>query len=131
MYESVVEGIEGNKSLQGQLNEFNMNSIPANEDSLDYEIVLNEAIAIVSKSDTVIPAINVPANVKDIDSINSMHDRILAAKTGVVKDSIIQKSRKNNLQEASDKNEEIKQKLMHKVPSVPQSNQPYAVPSIP
>lgn len=93
MYESVVEGIAGNKSLQGQLNGFAANSIPANTDSLDYEIVLNEAISIVSKSDTIIPTINQPINQKDIDSINSLHDRIVAAKTGFVADSIIQKSR--------------------------------------
>jgi hypothetical protein len=93
MYESVVEGIAGNKSLQGQLNGFAANSIAANTDSLDYEIVLNEAISIVSKCDTIIPAINQAINQKDIDSINSLHDRILSSKTGLVLDTIIQKSR--------------------------------------
>lgn len=93
MYESVVEGIAGNKSLQGQLNGFAANVIPANTDSLDYEIVLNEAIYIVSKSDTIIPTISQPINQKDIDSINSLHDRFLAAKTSFVADSIIQKSK--------------------------------------
>lgn len=93
MYESVYEGIAGNKSLQGQLNGFALNVIPANSDSLDYEIVLNEAISIVALSDTIIPAIHQPINQKDVDSINSLHDRILAAKTGLVVDSIIQKSK--------------------------------------
>lgn len=93
MYESVVEGIAGNKSLQGQLNGFAANSISANTDSLDYEIVLNEAISIVSKCDTIIPAIHQAINQKDIDSINSLHDRILSSKTGLVLDSIIQKSK--------------------------------------
>lgn len=93
MYESVVDGIAGNKSLQGQLNGFNLNVISANSDSLDYEIILTEAIAIVSKNDTIIPNINEGINQKDIDSINSYYDRIIASKNGNVLDSIIQKSK--------------------------------------
>lgn len=93
MYESVWEGIAGNKSLQGQLNNFYTNTIPANTDSLDYELVLMEALSIVAKNDTIVPDIHQPANQKDIDSIDAVHDRLLADKTGLVADSIISKSR--------------------------------------
>lgn len=88
LYESVYDGIKNNKSLQGQLNGFSLNSIPANTDSLDYGIVLNEALSIVAKCDTIIPVLAAINR----DSINALHDRFLASKTDVV-DSIIAKSR--------------------------------------
>lgn len=88
LYESLVEGIKNNKSLQGQLNGFAVNSIPANTDSLDYGIVLNEALSIVAKCDTIIPALIM----QSLDAINALHDNFLASKTDVV-DSIITKSK--------------------------------------
>ncbi len=88
LYESVFEGIKNNKSLQGQLNGFNLNSIPVNTDSLDYGIVINEALSLVSKCDTIIPSLLAV----NVDSINALHDRFLASKTAVT-DSIITKSK--------------------------------------
>jgi hypothetical protein len=89
LYESVFEGIAGNKSLQGQLNGFNIGTIPANSDSLDYGIVLNEALLSLVNCDTVIPSLSQ----QNRDSANALHDRFLSSKTGVVADSIILKSK--------------------------------------
>src|SRR3954463_5402592 len=55
LYESVVDGIANNKSLQGQLNGFALSSIPENKDSLDYGLVVNEALCLLAKCDTVVP----------------------------------------------------------------------------
>jgi hypothetical protein len=88
MYESVFEGIKNYKTLQGQLNGFNLNSIPSNSDSLDYGIVLNEAIFLITKCDTIVPSLAVVNK----DSANALHDRFLASKMDV-EDSIITKSR--------------------------------------
>jgi hypothetical protein len=88
LYESVVEGIKNNKPLRGQLNGFSLNTIAPNTDSLDYGIVLNEALSIVAKCDTIIPALTM----QSLDAINALHDNFLATKTDVV-DSIITKSK--------------------------------------
>ena len=76
LYESVADGISGNKSLQGKLNGFNVNSIPANTDSLDYVIVLNEALSLLAKCDTIIP--NLPQSYKD--NVDTLHDFILRSR---------------------------------------------------
>ncbi len=88
LYESVADGISGNKSLQGKLNGFNVNSIPANTDSLDYVIVLNEALSLLAKCDTIIP--NLPQSYKD--NVDTLHDVILRSRAGVL-DSIVAKSK--------------------------------------
>ncbi len=88
LYESVVDGISGNRSLQGQLNGFNLNTIPANTDSLDYVIVLNEALSILAKCDTIIP--NLPQSYKD--NVDTLHDVILRTRFWVL-DSIVVKSK--------------------------------------
>ena len=89
LYESVVDGIKGNKSLQGQLNGFPLNSIPSNNDSLDYGIVVNEALLTIAKCDTIIPSLSS----QNLMNIESLHAQFLATKTGVVADSIIAKSK--------------------------------------
>lgn len=88
LYESVFEGIKNDKSLQGQLNGFSLNSIPANTDSLDYGIVVNEALYCETKCDTIIPSLAMVNS----DSADALHNRFLISKTGVVADSIITKS---------------------------------------
>jgi hypothetical protein len=93
LYESVVEGIEGNKTLQGQLNGFLPGSIPENTDSLDYDIVLNEALASIVQCDTIIPNLS-SAN---RDSALALHDRIVQYKSLMVEDSIILKSKARGL----------------------------------
>lgn len=89
LYESVVDGIKNNKSLQGQLNGFNLSSIPVNTDSLDYDIVLNEALVLIAQCDTIIPSLTA----ENRDSVLALHDRIFSAKSGIVVDSIINKSK--------------------------------------
>lgn len=89
LYESVVDGINNNKSLQGQLKGFNLSSIPVNTDSIDYDIVLNEALMLIAQCDTIIPSLTAGNR----DSVNAIHDRILSAKSGLVADSIITKSK--------------------------------------
>ena len=89
LYESVVDGIKGNKSLQGQLNGFALNSIPANTDSLDYAIVVNEALFTLAKCDTIIPSLSA----QNILNIQTLHTQLLTAKAGLVTDSILAKSK--------------------------------------
>ncbi len=89
LYESVVDGIKGNKSLQGQLNGFPLNSIPSNIDSLDYGIVVNEALFAIAKCDTIIPTLTA----QNLMNCETLHMQFLATKTSVVADSIIAKSK--------------------------------------
>ncbi len=89
LYESVVDGIKNNKSLQGQLNGFALHSIPENTDSLDYDIVLNEALFLIAQCDTIIPSLTS----ENKDSVLAIHDRVLLSKTGMVEDSIVTKSK--------------------------------------
>lgn len=88
LYESVADGISGNNSLQGQLNGWSLYSIPENKDSLDYIIVLNEALASVAQCDTIIPALSVSLK----NEVNGLHDAILNERKQTVADSIVLKS---------------------------------------
>jgi len=69
-YESVVDGIKGNKSLQGQLNGFLINSIPKNQKELHYEIVVNEAMYNIAKS--IIPNLT-PTSLQLIEDLHSTY----------------------------------------------------------
>ncbi len=88
MYECIVDGIKDNKSLQGQLNGFAFNSIITNTDSLDYGIVINEAMVELLKSDTIIPNLSA----QNLMNINAYYSAYLNSKSNVV-DSIITKSK--------------------------------------
>ncbi|MDB5226595.1 MAG: phosphoesterase PA-phosphatase [Bacteroidota bacterium] len=89
LYESIVDGVANNKSLQGQLNGFALGSIPENKDSLDYGIVVNEALCMIAKCDSIVPFLTQ----QNADSANAIHDRFLLSRSGIVPDSIIAKSR--------------------------------------
>ena len=88
IYESVVDGISGNRSLQGQLNGFPLNSISQNTDSLDYIIVMNEALSIVAKCDTIFAGIS-QASKNEIDTLHT----IVLRSRNMALDSIIVKSK--------------------------------------
>lgn len=89
IYESVVDGIKNNKSLQGQLNSFPLNSIPVNTDSLDYGIIVNEALFTIAKCDTIIPGLFA----QNLTKIETLRNQFLNLKIGAVADSIITKSK--------------------------------------
>ncbi len=89
LYEGVVDGIEGNQSLQGQLNGFSAGSIPANSDSLDFGIVANEALYVIAKSDTIVPSLTQ----QNLSAIESLHGRFLTSRVGSVSDALVTKSK--------------------------------------
>lgn len=93
VYESVADGIKNNKPLHGQLNGFFLNAIEANTDSLDYDIIFNEALTLLAVCDTIIPSLTTTNR----DSVFALHDRILQSKAGFVIDSIITKSRERGI----------------------------------
>lgn len=89
MYECLVEGIKNNKSLQGQLNGFALNSIQTNTDSLAYHIVVNELMYRLLLCDTLVPSLNTASR----NYADNLYNQFLSSVASSVADSIVQKSK--------------------------------------